>query len=257
MAVSFTAGNDFIIPSENGQTYLGGAGNDTYILSGSTVVANATIVIQDTEGTNKIQLVAGLSITSSTVTSNAIELTLSNNAKVQILGAGSFGYDVGGNTLGGVVGTQQTFDTFVTSTLGTTVPEQGDSPSTGGGVTIPEGGGGGGEDEPTTVNIDTGTPESPVAFNASGGAYEYSDDASVTTHVEISGFGSDDTIAFSNGDVDNYAFASEGTDVRISYNYQDEGTMNVITLTGVIENNAIVNDLATFTDAIGFDPFVV
>jgi hypothetical protein len=117
------------------------------------------------------------------------------------------------------------------------------------------------EDDPsgtvTEVSIDTGTPESPVAFNASGGAFEYSDDASVTTHVEISGFGSDDTIAFTNGDVDNYAFASEGTDVRISYNYQDEGTMNVITLTGVIENNAIVNDLATFTDAIGFDPFVV
>jgi hypothetical protein len=88
MAVSFTSGNDFIIPSENGQTYLGGAGSGTYILSGSTIGANATIVIQDTEGTNKIQLVGGLSITSSTVTSNAIELTLNNNAKVQIFRGG-------------------------------------------------------------------------------------------------------------------------------------------------------------------------
>jgi hypothetical protein len=124
-------------------------------------------------------------------------------------------------------------------------------------VTIPEGGSGGGGDEPTSVDIDTGTPESPVAFNASGGAYEYSDDASVTTHVEISGFGSDDTIAFTNADVDDYFFASEGTDVRISYNYQDEGTMNVIILTGVVGNDALVYDLASFTDEVGFDPFVV
>jgi hypothetical protein len=253
MAVSFTAGNDFIIPSENGQTYLGGAGNDTYILSGSTIVANATIVIQDTEGSNQIQLVGGLAITSSLVTNNALELTLSNNAKVQILGAGSFGYDVGGNTLAGIEGTQQTFDTFVTDTLGTTVPEQGESPSAGGGVTITEGGG----NQQASVDIDTGTPESPVAFDASGGAYEYSDDASVTTHVEISGFGSDDAIAFSNGDVDDYSFANDGADVMISYNYLDEGTMNVITLTGVVGNDALVYDQAGFTDAVGFDPFVV
>jgi hypothetical protein len=255
MAVSFTAGGDFIVPSENGQTYLGGAGDDLYILSGATVRPNATIVIQDTQGINKIQLVGGISIASSLVTNNALELTLSNNAKIQILGADNFGYDVGGNSLAGVEGTQQDFETFVTNTLGTTVPEQGESPSTGGGVTIPEGGGGG--DDPTTVNIDTGTPESPVAFDASGGAYEYSDDAAVATHVEISGFGSDDTIAFSNADVDDYSFANDGTDVMISYNYLDQGTMNVITLTGIVGNDALVYDLASFTDAIGFDPFVV
>ena len=68
IAVSFTPGNDFIIPTENGQTYLGGAGDDTYILSEMTVGSNATIVIQDTDGTNKIQLVGGLSIVSSRVT---------------------------------------------------------------------------------------------------------------------------------------------------------------------------------------------
>jgi hypothetical protein len=255
MAVSFTSGNDFIVPSENGQTYLGGAGDDTYILSGTTVGANATIVIQDTEGADQIQLVGGLAITASTVTSNAIELTLSNNARVQILGADNFGYDVGGNALAGIDGTQQTFDTFVASTLGTTVPEQGESPSTGGGVTIPEGGIG--ENEPTTVNIDTGTPESPVAFDASGGVYEYADDAAVATHLEISGFGSDDAIAFTNAGVDNYAFANDGSDVMISYNYLDEGTMNVITLTGIVENNSLVYDPASFTDAVGFDPFVL
>jgi len=253
--VSFTSGNDFIIPSENGQTYLGGAGDDTYILSGTTVGANATIVIQDTEGGNQIQLVGGLSITASTVTSNAIELTLSNNARVQILGADNFGYDVGGNALAGIDGTRQTFDTFVFNTLGTTVPEQGEPPSTGGSVTISEGGTG--ADEPIAVDIDTGTPESPAVFDASNGAYEYTDDAAVATHVEIAGFGSDDAIALTNAEVDDYSFANDGADVMISYNYLDEGIINVITLTGVVSSDVLVFDPASFTDAVGFDPFVV
>ena len=76
MAVSFTQGNDFIVPTEDGQTYLGGAGNDTYMLSAATIAADAVITITDTEGTNNIQLVGGLEITSSLVTSNALELTL-------------------------------------------------------------------------------------------------------------------------------------------------------------------------------------
>jgi hypothetical protein len=33
--------------------------------------------------------------------------------------------------------------------------------------------------------------------------------------------------------------------------------MNVITLTGVVGNDALVYDQAGFTDAVGFDPFVV
>jgi len=145
MAVSFTSGNDFIIPTENGQTYLGGAGNDTYILSESTIVANGTFVISDTEGANNIQLVGGLSVTSSVVYDNAVELTLSNGAKVQILGAASFGYNIGGNALGGVAGTDQTFTQFVQTTLGTTIPAAGAAPSEGGAVVVP-----GGTEEPTT-----------------------------------------------------------------------------------------------------------
>jgi S-layer protein len=136
MAVSFTQGNDFIVPTEDGQTYLGGAGNDTYMLSSATVAAGATIVIQDTEGTNKIQLVDGLEIASSTVFNNALELTLSNGAVIQIVGASSFGYDVGGNALIGTEGTQQTYTELVENTLGTTVPAEGEDPTTGGEVII-------------------------------------------------------------------------------------------------------------------------
>ncbi len=51
--------------------------------------------------------------------------------------------------------------------------------------------------------------------------------------------------------VDYYAFANDGTDVVISYNYLDQGTMNVITLTGVVSSDAMVYDLASFTDVTG------
>jgi S-layer protein len=179
MAVSFTSGNDFITPTVNGQTYLGGAGNDTYILS-SQIEADATVVIQDTEGDNKIQLIDGLEITSSLVTSNAIELTLSNGAKVQILGANNLTFELGGNPLNGEPGVQQDFTTFVQDTLGTTVPAPGETPSAGGEVVI------GDEPEPvytlaadaesvdegatatftlTTENVDEGTE---VAYTISG-----------------------------------------------------------------------------------------
>jgi hypothetical protein len=180
MAVSFTAGHDSIIPTEDGQTYLGGAGNDSYILSESLIVADSTIVIQDTEGANKIQLVDGLSIASSTVTANAVELSLSNGAKIQILGADNFGYDIGGNALAGVEGTAQTFTEFVEDTLGTNVPAAGEGPSVGGEVEISDDGSGGtpqpdGEEHVLTVNADNLTGDdaddlftAPVLQNDTG-----------------------------------------------------------------------------------------
>lgn len=253
MAVSFTTGNDFIIPSENGQTYLGGAGNDTYIVSESTIGSNATIVIMDTEGTNNIQLVGGLSITSSLVTNNALELTLSNNTKIQLLGADNFGYDVGGNTLAGVEGTQQTFETFVAQTLDTTVPGQGESPSTGGGVIITEGGPG--DENPIDVDIDTATFPTETDFNADGEAYNFIDDAAVSNYAVIDNFSADDTISFVNADVNDYVFSNEGEDVTLSYNYNDEGIMNIIQLTGVVSSEDLVYDQASLSAAIGFDVF--
>ena len=127
MAVSFTQDDDYIIPSHDGQTYLGLGGNDTYILSSSTIKDDSTIVISDTEGSNQIQLVGGLGIASSRVIGNAVELTLNNNAKVQILGASDFLYDVGGNATVGVSGTIEDFNTFVTNTLGHTESGSGEN----------------------------------------------------------------------------------------------------------------------------------
>ena len=91
-----TSADDFIFPTANGVDYRGGQGNDTYIIS-SLIPANALISIIDTEGTNRIQLADGLSIASSNFLANAVEILLSNGAKIRILGAAHFAYAVGAN----------------------------------------------------------------------------------------------------------------------------------------------------------------
>ncbi|MBK7001379.1 MAG: hypothetical protein IPH35_15810 [Rhodoferax sp.] len=88
-AVPGSLGNDFFLPSA-GNNYLGGGGNDTYIISSNTLSGTVTAKITDTEGANVIQLVDGLTIASSSFLSNSVQLTLSNGANVQILGAASF-----------------------------------------------------------------------------------------------------------------------------------------------------------------------
>jgi len=62
--INASTGADIIVPSNNGTTYRGLEGNDTYIIS-NAIAANAKVTIVDTSGTNTIQLVDGLSISSS------------------------------------------------------------------------------------------------------------------------------------------------------------------------------------------------
>ena len=101
--INHSSGADIIVPSNNGTTYRGLAGDDTYIISNG-ISANASITIVDTSGANKIQLVDGLSIASSKFAADAVQLTLSNGAVVTINGASNFTYDVGGNATTGTSG---------------------------------------------------------------------------------------------------------------------------------------------------------
>jgi hypothetical protein len=110
----------------------------------------------------------------------------------------------------------------------------------------------------TAVTIDTGSiAENPVEFDAENKAYDFRDDASKETHVKISNFSADDAISFSNAEVSDYAFANSGEDVWLTYNFNDEGPMNFITLAGIVSDDDLVYDLESFIAAAGFDPFVV
>ncbi|WP_186406118.1 Ig-like domain-containing protein, partial [Candidatus Accumulibacter aalborgensis] len=115
-----TLGNDFFIPSA-GNNYLGGGGNDTYVISPNTLSGSVTAKITDTEGNNVIQLVDGTTISASSFYGNAAQLTLTSGAIVQILGASVFGYQVGANAPAGDTAAAQTYSQFA-STLGGAVP---------------------------------------------------------------------------------------------------------------------------------------
>ncbi len=115
-----TPGNDFFLPSGGGN-YFGGGGSDTYTISPYTLSGAVTAKITDTEGSNVLQLVDGLTIASSSFYSNAVQLTLSNGAIVQVLGAAAFGYQVGANAPAGDTASSQTYAQFA-ATLGASVP---------------------------------------------------------------------------------------------------------------------------------------
>ena len=104
--INASSSADIIVPSNNGTTYRGLGGDDTYIISNA---ASGNITIVDTSGSNTIQLVDGLSIASSKFAADSVQLTLSNGAVITVNGADKFSFDIGGNTTSGVTGTSKDY----------------------------------------------------------------------------------------------------------------------------------------------------
>lgn len=111
-SLNFNSGNNYIIPTENDMTYRGLGGDDVYIIS-KAIPGNTKIQIIDTEGSNIIELVDGITITTSLFTKNATRLTLSNGSEVTINGADKFTYETSGNSTTGDVGSQWSYSDFV------------------------------------------------------------------------------------------------------------------------------------------------
>ena len=122
--INHSSGADIIVPSNNGTTYRGLGGDDTYILSNS-IAANAAITIVDTSGANKIQLVNGLSVASTKFAADAVQLTLSNGAVVTINGASNFDFDLGGNATAGTSGSVTDFAGFAAGAGVSSLPSSG------------------------------------------------------------------------------------------------------------------------------------
>ena len=122
--INHGSGADIIVPNNNGTTYRGLGGDDTYILSNS-IAANAAITIVDTSGANKIQLVDGLSVASTKFAADAVQLTLTNGAVVTINGASNFSFDLGGNSTAGTSGTVKNFAGFAVDAGVATLPVSG------------------------------------------------------------------------------------------------------------------------------------
>ncbi len=113
-----------VVQSTN--TYQGNSANQTYSINPFLVKDDSYITIIDQGGDNVIELVGGLTIISSVVTSNETLLTLSNGAKINVRGADAFVFNVGGNSAGGVEGVDKTFSEFSSDILNITLPAYGD-----------------------------------------------------------------------------------------------------------------------------------
>ena len=100
MTINYSSGNDIIIPTNN-VTYRGLKGDDIYVIS-NAISNNSSITIIDTKGLNIIQLIDGLTISSSKFSSDAFKIILSNGSSVTINGALNFHYEVGGNVTSGI-----------------------------------------------------------------------------------------------------------------------------------------------------------
>lgn len=128
--MAFTPNADLnLLQASDTQDVGAGAGNDTYIIAAGSMNAGQVINVTDTEGANNIKLVGGLTIQSSVVASTAVQLTLSNGAVVNVFGADTFNYILGGSAFD-TTGTSQNFSTFVSS-LGVASVPTGNTTSTG------------------------------------------------------------------------------------------------------------------------------
>ncbi|CAK0755237.1 exported hypothetical protein [Gammaproteobacteria bacterium] len=130
-SIQITGGStdDTVTLKSDSPSILGaGLGDDTYVLGPNTLSSTTNLTLSDTQGSNRIQLVAGLSIAKSEVAPTALRLTLDNGAKVTVLGANGFQYAVGSTA------TPVTYTAFTQNTLKVTVPPTGIV--TGGPVTI-------------------------------------------------------------------------------------------------------------------------
>lgn len=123
---SNAAANDVVLLQVNSPAAVSASvGDDTYILSGATLSQSSTYTVTDTQGSNSIQLAGGLSLSGFQVASSALQLTFSSGAVVNILDAQLFTYEAGGNIIGGINNADVSFNSFVSTALGVTVPTSG------------------------------------------------------------------------------------------------------------------------------------
>ena len=109
--INLSKADDIIIPTNDGDTYRGNEGNDTYILVSQESSSSVSII--DTKGSNIIQLPEWSKVKSILVSNDAIRLTCDDMTIFTINGADKFSYDIGGNSTSNSLGSIKTFDEFV------------------------------------------------------------------------------------------------------------------------------------------------
>lgn len=240
--MAFTTGNDVNILQATDSAFVGaGLGDDKYILSPAGLTAGQTITITDTQGNNTLQLIGGLTIASSKVTSNQVQLTLNNGAIVNLLGADTFTFEIGGNPLTNTAGTIQTFADFVTQSLGLAeVPAAGaapvDAPAN---IVVNENG---------TTTVDGVVPPAPATFTLTSVDSINEGEAATFTVTASAAVEADTTVTFQliAGDA---AAANQGT-TKTNLNDFGAGAFNLVTKTIPAGQTSVTFDVTALADNI-------
>lgn len=242
----YTTDDDPILVAVPGHTYLGGLGNDLYIIDPHFVQEGGTININDRAGDNVIHLVGGLNIAASqlaTLTSGVtqMELTLNHGTRLFIEGASDFAYRIGGATAGAEA-QDCTFAQVIQALGYTGVPAAGDSAQATDAMEMPDDGRCGSR----IIRVDASTPPS----EASAADYTFDIQPGEYTHP-ISHFGAGDRLVFPEGNAptlsnDNF------TDGTVTLNWAEEGQVVRIVLTGLsTSEDAQLLGLSDFTTVFG------
>jgi len=258
--MAFTPNDDLnIIQASDSAAVSAGAGNDTYILSPATIGADQEVTITDTDGLNTLQLVGGLSIVSSQVANDALQLTLSNGAVVTLLSASAFNFNVGGNVLAGIAGTDKTYAAFAQEDLGVTVPAEGEAAVDGGAATI-------GEETPTEPT------EPTLTLTAGSDAVNEGDTASFTLAgaeanteyaYQVTGAGATNTTAVVTTDANGSATITVPvsdvliTDQPITVSIVGQSLSSSITAVAVDDAPELTGTVATLVDGTEDEAYTV
>jgi len=112
----------------------------------------------------------------------------------------------------------------------------------------------------TTSSIDVGTLSTRTTVDGASGNVTFTDNAAVTSNVNIINFTAGDSIAVTGATAANYSFTTgnfdggaTANDLQLSFNNNATGAVNSIFILNVVSPAAFVFNLATATAAVGFN----
>lgn len=111
-----------------------------------------------------------------------------------------------------------------------------------------------------TTSLDVGTSSSTTTVSGANGKVIFTDDATKSSYVKITNFGSDDIIRVTGATEDKYSFTNadldgdgQADDLSITFSNPDAGVVNDIQIINAVSSTAFIADKASAISAVGFN----
>ena len=111
-----------------------------------------------------------------------------------------------------------------------------------------------------TTSLDVGTSSSTTTVSGANGKVIFTDDATKSSYVKITNFGSDDIIRVTGATEGQYSFTNadldgdgQADDLSITFSNPDAGIVNDIQIINAVSPTAFVGDMSTAISAVGFN----